>query len=419
MTLPLTMPLLLQPEDNKTTIEGSSSSSQAAPVSFPCKLYALLEDAQTLGFDDVISWQATGKSFKIHKPDDFMENIVKRYSFACGKLKSFQRQLNIYGFKKVSMGPQKGGYQHKQFVRGKPERLVKISRQRISTDFKEAVDKKILEDATNTLLVPSSSSGVGGGVFDFLSSFEALPQEQEEEQQPKPQPKIHLEESEVSNLYDFFYPKDMETRLHIQKVLSVDDDETSATSFSSSSSSSSSFEDDSAHIITSRTTTTQADPDVTSALLLDSIDLDEFCADWDEKEVVVNDGPVTSCGPPTTTTAATIHNQEEDVSSPSGDLTFPVKLHLMLSNAERDNYSDVVSWTPSGDAFYVHKVEDFVEKVLPLFFDQSKYESFRRQLNLYQFQRVSKGTERGRISHPRFVRGARWMCQDIHSVRRR
>jgi len=95
------------------------------------------------------------------------------------------------------------------------------------------------------------------------------------------------------------------------------------------------------------------------------------------------------------------------------DHNFPCKLHLMLESADKDGYNHIVSWVKDGLAFRVWNNKEFVSKVLPFYFDQSKYESFRRQLNLYGFSRISSGNDRGVISHPFFIRGNRGRCKDI------
>lgn len=46
--------------------------------------------------------------------------IFHRY-FKQTKLASFQRQVNLYGFSKVSAGLDKGAYYHPLFLRGRPE----------------------------------------------------------------------------------------------------------------------------------------------------------------------------------------------------------------------------------------------------------------------------------------------------------
>jgi hypothetical protein len=93
---------------------------------------------------------------------------------------------------------------------------------------------------------------------------------------------------------------------------------------------------------------------------------------------------------------------------------FPWKLHNMLEDAEHQNWQHIVSWVQGGCGFKVHKSDEFVQEVMPNYFDQTKYESFRRQLNLYGFTRVSRGQLRGIYSHPFFVQSDKSMCRDIN-----
>jgi HSF-type DNA-binding len=48
------------------------------------------------------------------------------------------------------------------------------------------------------------------------------------------------------------------------------------------------------------------------------------------------------------------------------DRNFPVKLHYMLSELEKEGLSHVVSWQPHGRCFLVHDHKEFVERILPL-----------------------------------------------------
>jgi hypothetical protein len=95
-------------------------------------------------------------------------------------------------------------------------------------------------------------------------------------------------------------------------------------------------------------------------------------------------------------------------------IMFPCKLHRMLHDAEQDGFEHIVSWVKNGRAFKVHDAAQFMVQVSPNYFDHSKYESLRRQLNIYGFHRVMKGEDRGQYSHPLFLRG-RWdLCRQIH-----
>jgi hypothetical protein len=64
-----------------------------------------------------------------------------------------------------------------------------------------------------------------------------------------------------------------------------------------------------------------------------------------------------------------LQHTEEHTQAPSmnrGEQNFPVKLHYMLSELEKDGMDDIVSWQPHGRCFLVHKQQQFVEQVLPL-----------------------------------------------------
>jgi hypothetical protein len=61
----------------------------------------------------------------------------------------------------------------------------------------------------------------------------------------------------------------------------------------------------------------------------------------------------------------------------------------MLMTLEREE-SVVARFRPHGRAFVIHDPTAFVQDVMPRWFRQSKFVSFRRQLHLYNF-RLIKG----------------------------
>lgn len=73
------------------------------------------------------------------------------------------------------------------------------------------------------------------------------------------------------------------------------------------------------------------------------------------------------------------------------DNTFPITLSSLLSNPELNH---IISWLPSGDAFGIHKQEEFENEILPKYFRQARFNSFVRKLNRWGFHRVSKSTSR-------------------------
>jgi Heat shock transcription factor len=86
-------------------------------------------------------------------------------------------------------------------------------------------------------------------------------------------------------------------------------------------------------------------------------------------------------------------NQPYDKKKGGVGTPFPLKLHELLERAEVENLTDIISWQPHGRAFVVHQPKKFVSGLMPRFFRQTKLTSFQRQLNLYGFNRLTKGEE--------------------------
>lgn len=97
---------------NPLELEMEAKASGGVNNPFPTILHKLLSETSTMGFADVISWQPHGRSFLIHKPKEFVRDVVPRY-FKHSKLSSFQRQLSLYGFVRLTNeSPDKGSYYH-------------------------------------------------------------------------------------------------------------------------------------------------------------------------------------------------------------------------------------------------------------------------------------------------------------------
>lgn len=97
-------------------------------------------------------------------------------------------------------------------------------------------------------------------------------------------------------------------------------------------------------------------------------------------------------------------------------IPFPLKLHHMLKNAMGDGQGDIVSWQPHGRCFIVRNPKMFQDVVLPKSFKLKKLSSFQRQLNLYGFQRLTFGRDRGCYYHELFLRNKEFLARDIKRV---
>ena len=98
-------------------------------------------------------------------------------------------------------------------------------------------------------------------------------------------------------------------------------------------------------------------------------------------------------------------------------IPFPLKLHQMLDEVENAGLTSIISWRSHGRAFMVHKRDDFVDCILPVYFQQNKFASFQRQLNLYGFSRISCGKDKGVYYHESFLRGRQLLATEMVRIK--
>ena len=89
-------------------------------TAFPGKLFQILENSSDT---DVIGWLPNGLSFAIFDQARFVD-LLPHY-FKHKKISSFQRQLNLYGFRRDK---QQGSYFHQKFQRGRRDLIPSIRR---------------------------------------------------------------------------------------------------------------------------------------------------------------------------------------------------------------------------------------------------------------------------------------------------
>jgi hypothetical protein len=101
-----------------------------------------------------------------------------------------------------------------------------------------------------------------------------------------------------------------------------------------------------------------------------------------------------SCDPPTQNRHA-----PAAIGPPSAtakEPTFPVKLHMILSNPE---FQDIISWLPHGRSWRILQQKAFEERVIPLYFRHGRYSSFARQVNGWGFRRITHGSDYNSYYH--------------------
>ncbi|XP_061349515.1 heat stress transcription factor A-2c-like [Gastrolobium bilobum] len=102
------------------------------PAPFLLKTYDLLEESEVNGEAEdhstkIVSWNAEGNGFVVWSPAEFSELTLPRF-FKHNNFSSFIRQLNTYGFKKISS--KRWEFKHEKFQRGCKHMLVEITRKK-------------------------------------------------------------------------------------------------------------------------------------------------------------------------------------------------------------------------------------------------------------------------------------------------
>jgi HSF-type DNA-binding len=108
----------------------SSLRKEGTVISFPVKLHEVLDTVEREGQCNILSWQPHGRCFVIHQLDKFIRDLLPQH-FSLTKIASFQRQLNLYGFKRLTTGRDKSGYYHESFLRGRRDLARTIHRMKI------------------------------------------------------------------------------------------------------------------------------------------------------------------------------------------------------------------------------------------------------------------------------------------------
>ena len=108
---------------------------------FPIKLYALLESADSQSMlCSGCTWLHHGRAFKIYDEIQFMKCVPKYFKQT--KIRSFYRQLNLWGFKRVTKSEDSGAWYHEHFLRGCPEKMMDMVRIKIKSEASQNTSRE-------------------------------------------------------------------------------------------------------------------------------------------------------------------------------------------------------------------------------------------------------------------------------------
>mmetsp|Transcript_4289 Transcript_4289/g.6589 ORF Transcript_4289/g.6589 Transcript_4289/m.6589 type:complete len:396 (+) Transcript_4289:99-1286(+) len=117
-----------------------------------------------------------------------------------------------------------------------------------------------------------------------------------------------------------------------------------------------------------------------------------------------------------TAARANTQNKEDDDEEEPGRVIFPIKLHRILTSGKHD---DVICWMPHGRCWKVLKPTVFERDVMPRYFKQTKYSSFTRQVNGWNYRRIHSGKDKGCYYHEYFQRDSPDLCYNMKRSSRR
>lgn len=107
-----------------------ASRCKSSDLVFPQKLHMLLTAAeQDKELERIVSWKVHGRAFSVHDRKRFLKEVLPEW-FLQSRFESFQRQLNLYGFCRITTGPDRGACYHELFLRQKPLLAARIQRLR-------------------------------------------------------------------------------------------------------------------------------------------------------------------------------------------------------------------------------------------------------------------------------------------------
>ncbi|KAG7363741.1 HSF-type DNA-binding protein [Nitzschia inconspicua] len=416
---------------------NNSNNSNMNSLTFPRKLHAMLTDSEILGFDDVVCWMGK-EAFKVIDPHRFSMEIMPQY-FNQTKYKSFQRQLNIYNFQKVQYGPLKGGYTHPFLVKGLPELSDRIKREVTNNN----------SDSLSAVAISAHHAAPSTSPYKRVISFDDRCQSSSSPQE------IHMLTWDTETEGAFgdmptLSPKDDTFTSTVDEIAAFATSMAKGNNFGTTDVSFPSIDPTPlpghTKSLEKPTMGLRRGSSISVAAanaILDNDDiaffktlfqpgnlsqekeiLDTFFLNSEQLQKQASQQPL----------ASLMQQQQQQipaaldvVSSSAGAATssaslpmlaaaavteynFPRKLYRLLDDCDKTpEYKSICSWLSDGKQFKIHNKKRFVEVILPNYFDQTQYASFRRQLNMYSFVRQSMST----YANPFFQRGHRELLDHV------
>lgn len=136
---------------------GSSTTDKAQKIGFMEKLVKILNESD----ERIVSWSSSGTSFLVHDVKRFSEEVLQQY-LRTTNFASFIRQLNYYGFHKVTHPAQNHvplyEFRHEKFQRDNMDGVTDIRRRNGATDGVSLAEHEALRTSHDDLRCRLDSS---------------------------------------------------------------------------------------------------------------------------------------------------------------------------------------------------------------------------------------------------------------------
>jgi hypothetical protein len=124
-----TLPRRSDPFVDVSKIRGPLATDEAlrrnrggVTETFPEKLQRMLAEIEVDGsYSHIVGFLPHGRAFAVLDMNQFSDELMPKYFSGQGKWSSFARQLRLYGFLRISAGPDTGAYYHALFLKGRPD----------------------------------------------------------------------------------------------------------------------------------------------------------------------------------------------------------------------------------------------------------------------------------------------------------
>ena len=103
-------------------------------------------------------------------------------------------------------------------------------------------------------------------------------------------------------------------------------------------------------------------------------------------------------------------------SGSSHNSKFLIQLYEIL---EDENNENIIHWGEDGKYFVIENMYDFIEKILPKYYNHNNFASFVRQLNKYNFHKIKTSLNENAFQNNQFIKGKKDLISNILRKKKR